>query len=1183
MLPELGTPFSELIRLIFIKAKHRDAGNYTDDESKTVISAINTIHDFYKGKGTSNPVDASIHGFIKEINRRFGLITKDDRSKYFDTINRRERRKATESGQSFLEDNISGITILPDEEDAKYDIRPAPSRRYRDLSIVPMDKKPDTEYMAKLDFNDMKKISSFRDMIERKFQKFAISEENAAFDFSFAEKIKETQRELDEASDIEKRFNIIVKLLQSMGSFVEHSGIYDILFHETVIVGVNTLGSIFTLLNQFKIQTSGLCNFVFKLEKDILSDDTGEFEGFSKVMEGDVLKIVGGPLDGRTVKALRSDKDAQQALNTVLRSKIAGKEMMRQLLENIFGFCSDSNGLVDVRIDENGLKINYSHLYEAVVDMLSSVKYFMEKLRGNISEEITKSLEEPETVGSIYWLESEFMDNCFNVLEVEDGSKRSFDLETNSSMEKFSISVDRLFRFLTQDFGQDDFNNYEEEIAKIVYFDTENVDGIRLVEWWAPRAALGAGEAEGEGKLDMVFGKNINKMMAHVDKDQMKRPVIEKISNQVLNIIPWNDTSLTEHRGIFALFNQLLYRYLGDSYDSTNEKMYRPLIEKFANGTFANAVLHDQSWNDFEIDIVSKDPDNFLFRSLANILRNILTNTKKNGDKLNLYDNLVDLPMVQKENLKGKLPYYIKLFSVLLKKSEFYRKLVQETRLSKCIPTKGVMIIKILTASIKGCQSIISCSDSVRIELNDSPVYFEINESFIKDFKSANNVAPFMPISTLTDIFSNARKGDKEHLYTMPFNPIGTDKFKFIYGARGILPNSDLKVGLENFSTFKELLEKSNILFARREKLDVDRASKFVGRFIQMVRFVNDTKHYKGQFEMSGVAGFFALHDIVGDGIKTSGIRTDKKMATYQISEKLIQKTILLTESNFREEQEKNILKHLQKTMTRDRNDIRILNILDMNIIPISVHAIMREVPLANIYNYSFTFDHMLTRMFRVPLGEGETRIEVLPSTGGRDMFVRLLVDPYARVTREDYRTYVTRIFRGNNMLDMGRPKFLSDQVFNKSLFGILTGGPTDTAAHDEAGPPGRLGNFVANRGQPGKLTYISGVGADMEKRIQHVDVGSEDNKRLLQNLGKLRFDTSLVRNLVFITNLYRVMRYKLWSNTSIDRSLIASGDTIIRPDLTEYIANESLTGLKAGERRYGQDSDQYGNTMRRL
>ncbi len=43
-----------------------------------------------------------------------------------------------------------------------------------------------------------------------------------------------------------------------------------------------------------------------------------------------------------------------------------------------------------------------------------------------------------------------------------------------------------------------------------------------------------------------------------------------------------------------------------------------------------------------------------------------------------------------------------------------------------------------------------------------------------------------------------------------------------------------------------------------------------------------------------------------------------------------------------------------------NRKNAQILNIIDLNVNPINVHALMREIPLVNVYNYAFTFDNII-------------------------------------------------------------------------------------------------------------------------------------------------------------------------------------------------------------------------------
>ena len=68
-----------------------------------------------------------------------------------------------------------------------------------------------------------------------------------------------------------------------------------------------------------------------------------------------------------------------------------------------------------------------------------------------------------------------------------------------------------------------------------------------------------------------------------------------------------------------------------------------------------------------------------------------------------------------------------------------------------------------------------------------------------------------------------------------------------------------------------------------------------------------------------------------------------------------------------------------------ERQAARVLNIIDLNIMPINIHALLREVPLINIYNYAATFDDMVKQTFT-----SSTNIN-----GDYQLLAKLLEDPY--------------------------------------------------------------------------------------------------------------------------------------------------------------------------------------------
>jgi len=162
-----------------------------------------------------------------------------------------------------------------------------------------------------------------------------------------------------------------------------------------------------------------------------------------------------------------------------------------------------------------------------------------------------------------------------------------------------------------------------------------------------------------------------------------------------------------------------------------------------------------------------------------------------------------------------------------------------------------------------------------------------------------------------------------------------------------------------------------------------------------------------------------------------------------------------------------------------------------MNIIPVNFHALMRDIPLANLYNYEYTFEQMVASLY----GEQSSKYT---QTGGlpdnetktsRQMLLRLLNDPYSQVSLPMYGSevynlgtsgFIHRIFRGDNNLGMGRPKFLSDQLFNKSLFGSIYQSQSD---YDEAGPGVGVGISRGIGNQTNLLRYAFNTVQELAKQ----------------------------------------------------------------------------------------------------
>jgi hypothetical protein len=454
-----------------------------------------------------------------------------------------------------------------------------------------------------------------------------------------------------------------------------------------------------------------------------------------------------------------------------------------------------------------------------------------------------------------------------------------------------------------------------------------------------------------------------------------------------------------------------------------------------------------------------------------------------------------------------------------------------------------------------------------------------------------------------------------------------------------------------------------------------------------------------------------------------------------------LQQIINLTESGMREDRVKDLIKYITGVCD-DKKSLVIQNIIDLNIIPINVHALMREIPLANLYNYAYTFDRLVIELYYGLQNDNARKLiselcrDVYDKDGtlsalshahtAKDMLVALLIRPYMNVVGGDdhYYELTKDMLSGVSGNELGRPKFLSDQLYGKAIFGELYEnyntysemGPgagrvvnnvitlifikaslirlidrlfgtsftkesilnaVNSLFNDRVRKPSDLSNILVLDEQPEdidnlvyefiydaynvlrsvlnvgslysevlsdtiksklgamnvrygrrfirKLDNVNILEVDMSRNRKHFDplstAGNKsgtdnvlhyldvldkqdvdnygatmqpDNENVNDNdqvhevqidgelksylvaVGKMRFNTKFIRNLIFIVNLYRSVRLKLQRDLTYNKEVIARSSAITDPSITEFRGNSvyrprRLYGIGAGKVRYGE------------
>jgi len=251
---------------------------------------------------------------------------------------------------------------------------------------------------------------------------------------------------------------------------------------------------------------------------------------------------------------------------------------------------------------------------------------------------------------------------------------------------------------------------------------------------------------------------------------------------------------------------------------------------------------------------------------------------------------------------------------------------------------------------------------------------------------------------------------------------------------------------------------------------------------------------------------------------------------------------------------------------------------------------------LVNLYNYSWTFDKLICDIFGIHEHKLPDFIELkdLARRGpGKCLLGCLLLDPYKGIDEEVYDVILPQIARGDLGIEgLGRPKYLADEIYGKALFGEMYPG---TLHYQEGGPDVGHGHYRGIRdylvdemkdreydSEPNKIKKIpppvrrderrhaEKVGDDRdfptslhyldendkgETQICNVDVA--DYKDVLQGIGKMRFDTVLVRNIFWLVNIQRALRLKLRRDLTWFDQRVVSDHAVTASGITELFGND--------------------------
>jgi hypothetical protein len=314
-----------------------------------------------------------------------------------------------------------------------------------------------------------------------------------------------------------------------------------------------------------------------------------------------------------------------------------------------------------------------------------------------------------------------------------------------------------------------------------------------------------------------------------------------------------------------------------------------------------------------------------------------------------------------------------------------------------------------------GCSIFIEICDTVLKEIGDTATYFETHQGSIKEFIAKYNTAPFNPLSMILSTYRNANPVINTDF--LPFFEMGDIRFKFAYGTRKLLHSQDIK--LDHLPFMSQLLQRYNNLATPVTIVDAKKYEEQCLNMVALVRYVYNMRHISvilrssysgGQISVGNTAvGDIHSKSLVGmpfisdkafdrkknkfawridaipvahgnphDGDKWFATnKSDFSLYKYGVDEKIrdgpkfVEYMTLPLGAVVEQIEDPNVDKRIFETAERvigthigqSPEQLWTMNIIDLGIIPISIHAMQRFIPLANIINYAYSFDRLICEL----------------------------------------------------------------------------------------------------------------------------------------------------------------------------------------------------------------------------
>jgi hypothetical protein len=1184
-------------------------GTYSDIECDKIIAAINEIYEQYKHE--AEPVKKILQEINFEVNRRYGIISKEEKTQ-FNALKRWRTRKSDKLDKLPKSSNM--IDILPGDEDDEFMGVPS-DNMIMDPDLVKNTTDPIIRQKYELNLKWRDALYLFRMHFEDSFKDIT-GDIGDYVRNTYRHSLAQTQAEVKSATSEKERMRIVKKLITGDHKLATISQFKVFMFHETVVYGLTCV--------------KGLVGTITQLKKDL---DTA------------VTNI---------------ESNVADASNTAFRT----------ILVNAYTLGTDSQKLINFTFGsaKNFVQIDFSQIKVLIETLLSDVRKYIDLFRPYLPEEIIQKYERGDertdvtdpykaaTEGTLVYFE-ELYETLLKPLENpdeydQDEAEKEFEKTIYYTIKEFNKTMHTILTASpAPQFGH--------ILAKLIFYQTDsNAYDYKVVDANSSSYRDTFGElfskalyCKSGGIRDWAKKKVNQGESVEFEAGEQLYEYLDLTKSRYPYLLQGNPATIENERSLLFLFNHYLAQFLKVFYDKPSNKIYLNLIQEFISGHLSmpvNNAVNKEAKNLF-VDIYAKDipdpagggrpnitlgssnrladpnPQAVLFLSLALIIRNIVY-TNNNGMKYFIAQNISEVPAYMREIYRVNLPYFAKVFDELYNLCEFLKSFIEDTQdfvdysrkrqHGTQIPTAGATESNTVTqlpsaGSFKtpptnltvddkattvsdlksylenityAIQAMKETCERVYREVADDPIYLQYEEDQYAKYHNRFHRYPLTPVSF--NLAALVGKNTAEGVL-LPTNQISSAIGRYNNGVRVTLLDTKL-VDTSKMPYNKELVEEFNKSMSTTDSIDLSKFNGFVQTTLSTLRYLVNRNVYRGtyilrttNFDISGTSGTAPAKLVARPGQDNYDVNNvfNVMLASNVATE--IDKFVSDVTGNVKLAFEKK-----DSTNTgRDRE--RTFNFIDLNMIPFNPSALMRDLPLTNLFNYNYTFEKQLAQLLDVNNHPVSTLIFLL------------IKKPYADSGIPGQ--YIPDMFTGTNDHNFGRPKFISDQLYNKVLLqSVYVYTKEVPRPYREASQPIYYPHIVSETGEYPFMMGSEVQPFDVNIFLTHKDrytrnfsypykdkngrlqlaafsIRNDPNRALTESeraaLEKSintetynRFNTLIVRNMIFITNLYRVLRLKLEKDLVERHNILSSTDSLVDPQVTEFIPgdkyDESLYSL---------------------